>query len=449
MNTILAVAPNFPSPSTSADGQSNYLSKVVQQWGGQKDIQVEIVALRIGDQQAEESVPGWRVQRISPKTDLSDIFSLYLPEHLSIETDTLAKAALHRAESLGTSVPVWCHGYETGPTIRALSQRGHHVVAVPHYLVGVETLHDLALGDDHIRRNAFDSPWATAIGRLTPSAARPMAVRWASRIGPWAQHGPWPTAIQTQFAKLNMERQMVANASFLMTVGRSFESEMNRTYPCTVGRSGHVFAGAPESLPKPKWPWPIGGDALKIAMVGRPTGQKGWDYAARAMGSLSTADAKRVELVLIGGLGHGNGPYSSYSQIVADEFANLRPHKVANIGAISHTETLAHLHAADLLLFPSVFEPFGLVLLEAMKAKCVVLASDAAGPSDIVKAPWGVTVPFGVPEHRTKKLTEGLHSFLTMDRAGLSKLQGLAEQASCAFTWSHCAKAHFNALFPG
>jgi glycosyltransferase involved in cell wall biosynthesis len=426
VNTILAVAPNFPSPSTSADGQSNYLTRVVQECGLEQNTHVEIVSLRIGNQQDQESGPGWRVQRVSPQTELADIFSLYLPAHLTREIDTLTKAAVLRAESLGTNVPVWCHGYETGPTIRALSQRGHHIVAVPHYLVGVETIHDLALGDDQIRRKAFDSPWATTLGRLTPTPVRPMAVRWASRVGPWAKLGPWPQPIRTQFAKLSMDR----------------------AYPCTVGKSGHVFAGAPETIPDPKWPWPINDHVLRIAMVGRPTGQKGWDYAVEALSTLRDADAKRIELVLIGGLGHGNGPYSSYSKIVADKFEHLHPHKVANLGARSHPETLAHLHAADLLLFPSIFEPFGLVLLEAMKAKCAVLASDAAGPSDIVQAPWGLTVPFGVPEHRAEGLVKGLESFLAMERDGLSKLQGLAKEASRSFTWSHCAQVHRSALFP-
>ena len=449
MKTILAVAPNFPSPSTSADGQSNYISSVIQEWSAREDVHVEIVALRIGSQAAEESGPGWRVQRISPHTDLDDIFSLYLPNHLTEEIETLTKATLRIAKSLGTDVPVWCHGYETGPIIRVLTKRGHHVVAVPHYLVGVETLHDLALGDDQVRKTAFDSPWATQIGRLTPSSIRPMAVRWASRAGPLAQHGPWPSAIRTQFAKLNMEREMVANASFLLTVGRSFELEMQRTYPCTVGRSGHVFAGSPTSTPDSAWPWPIQDHALRIAMIGRPTGQKGWDYAVEALASLPDADAKRIELVLIGGLGHGNGPYSSYSEIVARQFKQLRPHRVKNLGSRTHTEVLAHLQAADLLLFPSVFEPFGLVLLEAMSAQCAVLASDAAGPSDILKSPWGLTVPFTVPEQRTRAIAQGLQSFLAMDRSELTKLQGLAEKASRSFTWRDCAQAHLDVLFPG
>jgi len=184
-------------------------------------------------------------------------------------------------------------------------------------------------------------------------------------------------------------------------------------------------------------------------MVGRPTGQKGWDYAVKALDSLPDADAKRIELVLIGGLGHGNGPYSSYSAIVAQQFEELRPHKVANLGSRTHKEVLAHLHAADLLLFPSVFEPFGLVLLEAMKAQCAVLASDAAGPLDIVKPPWGITVPFTTPEQRSSAIDQGLRSFLAMNRRELTELQGMAEKASRSFTWSACAQAHLNVLFPG
>jgi glycosyltransferase involved in cell wall biosynthesis len=445
MKQLLTIVPHFPSPEKSSDGQANYLTQIIPVMACHAEI--HILAIRIGDQDTTEHGPGWRVTRVDPTTPLPDVFALYLPEHLERAVARLHTAAVDLAQTTGVEVPVWCHGYETGSIVEALTKRGHRVVAVPHYLVGVETLHDLALGDDPIRRKAFDSPWATTLGQLTPKALRPMGVRWASRIGSVAKSAPLPQAIQTQFSKLDLERRMVAHATQLVAVGPSFEAELNTVYPCTVNRSTHVIAGGPSKIPSASWPWPIREQPLRIAMVGRPTGQKGWDYAAAALAQLTHTEASRIELVLLGGLGTGNGPYSAYSERVAADFADLKPHKVKNLGACTHKQVLAHLAAADLLLFPSVFEPLGLVLLEAMMARCCVLSSNAAGPSDLLCTPWGEVVNFDEPLLRSKRLCAGLQLFLRLQRSDLDRLGTLARETASAYTWEHCAKVHLTALF--
>jgi len=445
MDQLLAIVPHFPSIHESADGQANYLTQIIPKMAEVASIQ--IVALRFGSQASDEEGPGWRVLRVEPPEPLADVFELYLPNHLGPAISALHKAALETAANGEQGRPIWCHGYETGSIVEALTQRGRRVVAVPHYSVGVETLHDLALGDDPIRKRAFDSPWATSIGKMTPKVLRPMGVRWASRLGSVGRSLPLPTAIQTQFLKLDLERKMVANASQLVAVGPSFESELNAVYPCTQQRSTHVIAGAPTALPTGAWPWPIEPDRFRIAMVGRPTGQKGWDYAVDALGQLRSEHAERIDLVLLGGLGAGNGPYSAYSERVARAYEQLNPHRVENLGACTHEEVLAHLVAADLLLFPSVFEPLGLVLLEAMAAQCCVLSSNAAGPSDLVETPWGVVVDFDDPTTRSDALHHGLCSFIEKERTELRHLGQMASEAAQAHTWAHCASVHLDALF--
>ena len=445
MNQLLTIVPHFPSIRESADGQANYLTQIIPEMA--KKVSIQIIALRFGSQTHSERGDGWEVKRIDPPTPLEDVFALYLPAHLEGAVSALHSAALHAAASGTKGRPVWCHGYETGSIVAALVAHGHRVVAVPHYSVGVETLHDLALGDDLIREKAFDSPWATTIGKLTPTSLRPMGVRWASRLGHFGRALPLPTAIQTQFLKLDLERKMVAHASHLVAVGPSFESELNSVYPCTQHRSSHVIAGAPTELPAPQWPWSTEAQRRKFIMVGRPTGQKGWDYAVDALARLEPKQAEEIDLVLIGGLGAGNGPYSAYSDRVARAYNDLQPHRVRNLGTCDHHTVLAHLVAADVLLFPSVFEPLGLVLLEAMAAGCCVLSSNAAGPSDLIQPPWGHVVDFSDPERRSERLHKGLLHFLSMDRSRMRSHGEAAKQAAQEYRWSHCADTHLRALF--
>ena len=445
MNTLLVIAPHCPSPAESADGQSNYLTNLVPEMS--KHVHVEILSLRFGKQTPSESFKNGRITRIDPPRPMVDVFCLYLQSNLEPAIAVLHSAALQMAQSMGPDVPVWCHGYETGTIVEALVTLGRRVVAVPHYSVGIETIHDLALGDDKIREQAFASPWATNAGKLTPKKLRPMAVRWASRLGEFGQRLPLPTPIQTQFTKLQLERKMIAHASQLVAVGPSFEAELHALYPCTVSRTRHVIAGPPASMPEAQWPTPMSNERFRIVMVGRPTGQKGWDYAVQALSQLTDEQRRRIDLVLLGGLGSGSGPYSAYSERVAAAFERLTSLQLHNLGAGSHQTVLAHLMAADLLLFPSVFEPLGLVLLEAMAAGCCVLSSNAAGPSDVVKNPWGIAVDFDDPKSRTRNLHAGLDSFLVLDRNELQRRGRLAQKASDEHSWERCASVHLDALF--
>jgi len=446
MTRVLAVVPHFPTADESADGQANSLTQLVPVMAEMLDGPLEIIALRFGTQAPEERGANWRVHRVSPPEPLDDVFALYLPQHLRPALDTLTAHAVQAARRETEQVPVWCHGYETGAVVAALRKAGHHVVAVPHYSVGVETLHDLALGDDPTRARAFDSPWATRLGRTWPAPARAMGVRWASRVGRWGQQLPLPAAIRTQFAKLDLERQLIAHASRSGAVGPSFEAELNALYPCSEHRTESVIAGPPRRIEARAWPWSEEPARVRMLMVGRPTGQKGWDYAAEALSGLSRQALERIDLVLIGGLGCGDGPYSAYSQRVAADFEAIKGIRLRNLGACSHTETLAHMVSADLLLFPSVFEPLGLVLIEGLTHGCCVLASNAAGPSDILQAPWGQRVDFSVPQERVHQFRAGLQAFIGLDRGEIDRRKALASVAGQGLSWTSCAEVHLDAL---
>ena len=60
-------------------------------------------------------------------------------------------------------------------------------------------------------------------------------------------------------------------------------------------------------------------------------------------------------------------------------------HKVYFTGFISDEERNQLLHMADVAVFPSLYEPFGIVALEAMAAKVPVVVSDAGGLDDVVE----------------------------------------------------------------
>ena len=99
VRTVFLLAPQFPSPDKSADGQGNYLCQAVLALTD--SVQVEILALRFGDQALTESGAGWRIRRIAPPQPMDSVFDLYLPANLSPALDTLTEAAI----ALG--IPRW------------------------------------------------------------------------------------------------------------------------------------------------------------------------------------------------------------------------------------------------------------------------------------------------------------------------------------------------------
>jgi type III pantothenate kinase len=101
-------------------------------------------------------------------------------------------------------------------------------------------------------------------------------------------------------------------------------------------------------------------------MVGRPAPQKGWDYVAEALGRLESCrpdEAARVELAAIGGIGDWGGGFSDRT---FQRFLGLKKVSLAKLGEIPNDAVMRVMASADALLLPSTFEPFGLVMLEAM-----------------------------------------------------------------------------------
>ena len=62
------------------------------------------------------------------------------------------------------------------------------------------------------------------------------------------------------------------------------------------------------------------------------------------------------------------------------------------VGRVEHDEVVAHMRVADVLCLPSLVEPFGQVLIEAMACECSVVATRVGGPPEFVDAASGVLV---------------------------------------------------------
>ena len=132
----------------------------------------------------------------------------------------------------------------------------------------------------------------------------------------------------------------------------------------------------------------IGSDAFLVGNVGRLALQKGQRHLIRAM-PLLLERVPRAHAVIAGG-----GDLEDFLRDLAEEMGVAE--RVHVLGPRKDVPAL--MHAMDVFAMPSIWEGFGLVLLEAMAAGRPIVASRVATiPEVVVDGETGLLVPAGDP----------------------------------------------------
>ena len=160
---------------------------------------------------------------------------------------------------------------------------------------------------------------------------------------------------------------------------------------------------------------------LKVLFVGSLGQRKGLSYLLEAVEMLGSA----VELTLIG---------MKTVEDCAPLNEAVRRHRW--IPTLPHAEVLREMERHDVFVFPSLFEGFGLVLLEALSRGLPIIATEqTAGPDLIGGAKEsGNQGGFIVPMRSARAIAEKL-DLLAGDRALLSAMREAARETALGFTW--------------
>lgn len=157
---------------------------------------------------------------------------------------------------------------------------------------------------------------------------------------------------------------------------------------------------------------------LRVLFAGSLGQRKGLSYLLSALDSLGT----KVELTLLGRKTVDN---------CAPLEAAIRKHRW--IPTLPHGDLLREMRQHDVLVLPSLFEGFGLVILEAMAQGLVVIATPHTAAPDIFDD--GVD-GFVVPIRSTAAIAEKLQ-LLEGDRVRLQKMKLAARQKAQLHRWEH------------
>ena len=167
-----------------------------------------------------------------------------------------------------------------------------------------------------------------------------------------------------------------------------------------------------------------------IFAVGRLVHEKGWHVLIHAVGLL-TAQFPRLRLVLA-----GVGGYRDELLRVAQEYGVVE--RIALIGFVSDDERNALYSIADCAVFPSLYEPFGIVALEAMALHCPVVVSNTGGLREVVRPE---STGLLVPPDDAAALAAAITCTIVDSGATQKRVSAAYADASETFNWQLVAQA--------
>jgi len=170
-------------------------------------------------------------------------------------------------------------------------------------------------------------------------------------------------------------------------------------------------------------------ESLNLLFVGMISKTKGTDVLIDACNIMSKKNI-RFNLQII-----GEGPLKNKLRIRADK-ANLT-NNISFLNNIPRQLLSQYYQAADIVCVPSLNEPFGLVVLEALVSGTPVIASDTGGIPYMIKRGFnGILIPPGDPEALANAVEILYKDFEKLNKLGSNAYMSVFP----SFSWHHIGK---------
>lgn len=250
-----------------------------------------------------------------------------------------------------------------------------------------------------------------------------------------------------------IERTAYENADGVVAVSQAMERDVHDLYGVSLERIRVIHNGIDldEYRPKPNVAtlreWGIDPDVPSVLFVGRITRQKGIIHLVNAIRHIRPG----VQVVLCAGA--PDTPEIAREMIEAVERARAdSAHSIIWIDEMLSKEKIIHLYThAEIFVCPSVYEPFGIINLEAMACGTPVVASAVGGIPEVVEhgetgllvAPEAISATEVEPRHPeqfARDLATAVNALLDDPQLRASLARNARERVEQHFSWQSIAR---------
>ncbi len=220
-------------------------------------------------------------------------------------------------------------------------------------------------------------------------------------------------------------------ADKILTISETMANELREAFDLPEDKVRATLLGPPPTmnyLPEDQVDQRIRGlgvDGPFLLHVGTLEPRKNHQFLFKVFEALDYFDGK---LVLCGMKGWQVEP------ILAAMQANGKAHRIQHLDYVQDDDLVALYRRAEALIFPSLYEGFGLPPVEAMRQGCPVISSDGGSLAEVV-GDGGIVLPLGDPDQWAHAIGELLGS---PDRR--ARLINAGHKKASQFSWRKCAE---------
>jgi alpha-maltose-1-phosphate synthase len=365
---------------------------------------------------------------------------------------------LARAEGGAHRVDVHCFGEQNetlgnlrvrgvAPTLRFAAQDPRHAKLLDALLRDLAMVGEVE-SPDVVHCHTWYSHLAGCLAR--PLAGAPLVLTTHS-LEP---HRPWKVEQlgSAYHATTWIERTAYENADGVVAVSKAMKNDVQTLYGVAPERVRVIHNGIdpeeyrPRPAPSTLRRFGVDPEAPIVLFVGRITRQKGILHLVRAIKYLQPG----MQVVLCAGAPDTEAIAAEMTALVADAKRDAQTDIVWIAEMLSKEDVIALYTHAAVFVCPSVYEPFGIINLEAMACETPVVAAAVGGiPEIVVPGETGLLVPLDAeggdspeprdPDSFSRALAAAVNDLMAAPDRRAAMGKAARARVLQHFSWTHIA----------
>lgn len=229
-------------------------------------------------------------------------------------------------------------------------------------------------------------------------------------------------------------KRAVGRASALIAISQSTATDLRRLFPAAAGKTRIVrlaandrFSDRKAADERGRLQEKYGLDREYVLVTGTLEPRKNLERLVKAYTALPEDFREKFDLAVVGNLGWATGP-------IVESLESMPQQRIKRLGFIADDELPALYRNCALFCYPSLYEGFGLPVLEAMQCGAPVLTSDLSSLPEVGGDACVYVDPTDIDAIRI-----GIHDVLK-DAGARERMSRRGVERADAFSWQKTAE---------